>query len=40
MSINGPIEILLHKSKEERTEGISRLLFTFITQITRTFELL
>ena len=31
MSINGPIQILLHKSKEERTEVISRLLFTFVT---------
>ena len=30
MSINGfPIQILLPKSKEERTEVISRLLFTF-----------
>ena len=32
MSINGPIQILLHKSKEERTEAISRLLFTFVTR--------
>ena len=31
MSINGPIQILLHKSKEERIEVISRLLFTFVT---------
>ena len=31
MPINGPIQILLHKSKEERTEVISRLLFTFVT---------
>ena len=32
MSINGfPIQILLPKSKEERTEVISRLLPTFIT---------
>ena len=30
MSINGPIQILLHKSKKERTEVISRLLFTFV----------
>ena len=30
MSINGPIH-LLHKSKEERTEVISRLFFTFVT---------
>ena len=30
-SINGPIQILLHKSKEERTEAIPRLLFTFVT---------
>ena len=29
MSINGPIQILVHKSKEEWTE--SRLLFTFVT---------
>ena len=32
MSINGPIQILLHKSKEEQAEVISRLLFTFVTQ--------
>ena len=32
MSINGvPIQILLPKSKEERTEVISRLLSTFVT---------
>ena len=31
MSINGPIQILLHKSKEERIEVISGLLFTFVT---------
>ena len=31
MSINGPIQILLQKSKEEPTEVISRLLFTFVT---------
>ena len=32
MSINGfPIQILLPKSKKERTEVISRLLFTFVT---------
>ena len=31
MSINGPIQILLHKSKEVRTEVISRMLFTFVT---------
>ena len=31
MLINYPIQILLHKSKEERTETISRLLFTFVT---------
>ena len=30
MSIHGPIQILLHKSKEERTEVNSRLLFTFV----------
>ena len=40
MSINGfPVQILLRKSKEERTEVTSRLLSTFVTQITRTFEL-
>ena len=33
MSINGfPIQILLPKSKEERTKVISRLLSTFVTQ--------
>ena len=32
MSMNGPIRILLHKSKEKRTGVISRLLFTFVTQ--------
>ena len=31
MLMNGSIEILLHKSKEERTGVISRLLFTFVT---------
>ena len=32
MSINGfPIQILLPKSREERIEVISRLLFTFVT---------
>ena len=31
MSINGPIQILLHKSKEEQKEAISRLLLTFVT---------
>ena len=31
MSINGPMQILLHKSKKGRTEVISRLLFTFVT---------
>ena len=32
MSINSfPIQILLPKSKEGRTEVISRLLFTFVT---------
>ena len=31
MSINVPTQILLHKSKEERTEVISRLLITFVT---------
>ena len=31
MSINGTTQILLHKSKEERKEVISRLLFTFVT---------
>ena len=32
MSINGvPIQILLPKSKKERTEVISRLLSTFVT---------
>ena len=32
MLIDGfPIQILLPKSKEERTEVISRLLFTFVT---------
>ena len=31
-----PLQILLHKSKEKRTEVIGRLLFT---QITKTFEL-
>ena len=31
VSTNGPIQILLHKSKEERAEVISRLLFTFVT---------
>ena len=31
MLINYPVQILLHKSKEERTEAISRLLFTFVT---------
>ena len=32
MSINGfPIQILLPKSKKERTEVISRLLFTSVT---------
>ena len=32
MSINGfPIQILLPKSKEEWTEVITRLLFTFVT---------
>ena len=30
MSINGPIKFFLHKSKEERKEVISRLLFTFV----------
>ena len=32
MSINGTIQSLLHKPKEERTEEISRFLFTFVTQ--------
>ena len=31
LSINGPIQILLPKSKEKRTEVISSLLFTFVT---------
>ena len=31
MSINVPIQVLLLKSKLERTEVISRLLFTFVT---------
>ena len=32
MSINGiPIQILVPKSKEEQTEVITRLLFTFVT---------
>ena len=31
MLMNGSIEMLLHKSKEERTGVISRLLFTFVT---------
>ena len=31
MSINGFIQVLLHKSKEEWTEVIFRLLFTFVT---------
>ena len=31
MLLNGSIQILLHKSKEKRTEVISRLLFTFFT---------
>ena len=31
MSINGRIQTLLDKPKEERTEVISRLLFTFVT---------
>ena len=31
MSINGPVQFFLHKSKEERREVISRLLFTFVT---------
>ena len=31
MSLNGPIQILLHKAKKERTGVISRLLFTFVT---------
>ena len=31
MSMNDPIQISLHKSKEEWTELISRLLFTFVT---------
>ena len=35
MLIKGPIQILLHKSKEERTEVISRLLFTFVTHKLR-----
>ena len=40
MSINGfQIQILLPKSNEEQTEVISRLLSTFVTQITRIFEL-
>ena len=40
MSINVfPIEILLYKSNEERTEVFSRLLFAFAyTKITRTFS--
>ena len=35
MLINYPIQILLYKSKEERTEAISRLLFTFVTHKLR-----
>ena len=35
MLIKGPIQILLHKSKEEWTEVISRLLFTFVTHKLR-----
>ena len=31
MLLNGSIQIFLHKSKEKRTEVISRLLFTFFT---------
>ena len=31
MYINGPIQILLHESKEERIEVISTLLFNFVT---------
>ena len=31
MPINGPMQILLYKSKEGRTEVIFRLLFTFST---------
>ena len=31
MLINGLIQILLHKSKQERKEVISRLSFTFVT---------
>ena len=32
MSMNGPIQILLHKSKEKRTGVISRFLFALVTQ--------